>query len=131
MKKVTLIQRAISNSAGTFGVLKYQANAWFTCERPWLDNQNNVSCIPVGSYLCRWTLSPRLRKETYEVLNVPRRSGIRIHSANFPSQVVGCIALGEKFGTMQGKAGVFMSVSAIRNFNSLLNKEDFTLEVKQ
>lgn len=130
MKKVTLIQRTISNATGTFGVLKYQANTWFTCERPWLDNQNNVSCIPVGSYLCRWTLSPRLKKETYEVLNVPRRSGIRIHSANFPSQVLGCISLGEKFGKMEGKVGVFMSVAAVRRFNSALDRKEFILEVK-
>lgn len=118
-----------SNSL-TFGILQIANDKWFTCERPWKDNENNVSCIPKGSYLCRWTLSPRLKKYTYEVLNVPRRSGIRIHSANFPSQVLGCVALGEKIGTMEGQTGVFVSVSAIRHFNDIMNKQDFTLEIQ-
>ena len=117
-------------SPGTFGVLQVGSTKWFTCERPWLDNQNNISCIPTGSYLCRWTLSPRLKKYTYEVLNVPGRFGIRIHAANFPSQVLGCVALGENIGTMDGKQGVFVSASAVRNFNALMGGEDFTLEIK-
>ncbi len=114
----------------TFGVMQYAGNKWFTCERPWKDNENNVSSIPTGSYLCRWTLSPRLKRFTYEVLNVPGRSGIRIHSANFPSQVLGCIALGQKYGQMDGKQGVFSSVTAIRQFEIALNKQEFTLEIK-
>ncbi len=129
MKTVTL-ERTIRSTVGTFGILRSGNKKWFTCERPWLDNQNNVSCIPVGSYVCKWTKSPRLKKETYEVTNVSGRSGIRIHSANFPTQVIGCIALGETFGTMGGKQGVFVSVAAVREFNSLMNREDFRLEVK-
>ena len=125
-KPTVTLKRSIP---ATFGVLQFANRKWFTCERPWLDNQNNVSCIPIGLYLCRWTLSPRLKRFTYEVLNVPRRSGIRIHSANFPSQVLGCIALGEKYGKMDGMQGVFCSVTAIRQFEAALNKQDFILEV--
>ncbi len=113
----------------TFGVIQYAGNKWFTCERPWNNNENNVSCIPKGSYLCRWTLSPRLKKFTYEVLNVPRRSGIRIHSANFPIQVLGCIALGQKYGQMDGKQGVFGSITAMRHFETALNKQDFIMTI--
>jgi hypothetical protein len=126
MKQVSLTR----SDDKTFGVLRYNTLKWFTVERPWLNNQNNVSCIPNGTYTCKWTLSPRLKKYTYEVLNVPKRGGIRIHSANFSTQVLGCIALGNTTGIMDGVRGVFGSVTAIRKFNEALNKEDFKLEVK-
>lgn len=129
MKRVVL-NRTLSLPDGTFGSISCGSRTWFTVERPWVDNKNNESCIPKGEYKCKWTLSPRLKKYTYEVLNVKDRGGIRIHSANFPHQVLGCIALGTSAGVMDGQRGVFGSVTAVREFNEALNKEDFTLEVK-
>ena len=38
------------------------------------------------------TYSNRFGKQTLQLLNVPGRSGIRIHSANLVSQLHGCIA---------------------------------------
>ncbi len=114
---------------GTFGKLTVGTKFWFTAERPWVDNQNNVSCIPTGTYTCRWTLSPRLKRYTYEILNVPKRSGIRIHSGNFPNQVLGCACLGLTIGVMDGQKGVFNSVTAVRQFETLMNKKDFTLAI--
>ena len=128
MKRVVL-NRTLSLPDGMFGLISVDNKKWFTCERPWLDNQNNVSCIPKGTYLCRWTLSPRLKKFTYEVTQVPNRMGIRIHSANFSYQVIGCIALGTSSGVMDSKRGVFGSVTAIRQFNEYLNQQDFQLKV--
>lgn len=129
MKKVVL-ERNIKKVNGTFGILRSDQSKWFTVERPWLDNQNNISCIPIGTYVCKWTLSPRLKKFTYEVTGVPKRAGIRIHSANFPNQVLGCLSLGKKAGMMDGKRGVFLSVTAVREFNDVMNKEIFQLEIK-
>lgn len=129
MKKV-LLRRRPSIPMGTFGVLSADSLNLFTVELPWKDNANNISCIPPGKYRCSWTKSPRLKKFTYEVTNVKGRSGIRIHSANFACQVLGCIALGEKNGVMDGKRGVFSSVSAVRRFEKLLDGQDFNLEVR-
>jgi hypothetical protein len=129
MKRATLI-RQMSGKLGTFGLITTGLQQWFTIERPWEDNQNNVSCIPIGTYKCIWSLSPRLKKFTYEITGVPKRSGIRIHSANFTSQVLGCVALGEKRGTMDGKPAILLSTSAVRLFNSTFNKEPFLLEIR-
>jgi hypothetical protein len=54
-----------------------------------------MDCIPEGEYDCALTYSPRFKKLMWEVLDVPGdRTGIRIHSANRPSQLEGCIAPG-------------------------------------
>lgn len=129
MKKVTL-QRITKTSTGTFGLMMYGSLKWFSGERPWLNNQHGISCIPTGTYTCRWTYFPRAKKFDYMVLNVPNRTGIFIHSANFPAQVEGCIFLGKTTGMMDGQRGVFVSFPAIREFNEALNKEDFQLEIK-
>lgn len=106
-----------------FGVMSYLSAWWYTAE-------NGTLRIPEGTYLCKWTLSPRLKKYTYEVTGVPGRKGIRIHSANFPRQLKGCIALGEKKGTVNGEPAIFVSLAAVRAFNALMDKEDFKLEVR-
>lgn len=61
-------------------------------ELPWNDNIHDVSCIPVGTYKILRTFSPHLRKHTFQLVGVPGRLGIRIHSANLTSEIKGCIA---------------------------------------
>ena len=136
MKKVTLTRTSMSDQ-GTFGVLSVDEHAWFTGELPDRGNANDVSCIPLGTYPCSYTLSFRMRKRTYEVGNVPGRSGIRIHSANFMGdkakglhcQLNGCVALGKKLGTMDGQQAVLLSVQAVREFEEYMGKKPFVLEV--
>lgn len=129
--KLAILKRTEQNQFGTFGKLSNTINGLvlFSVELPWIENKNNISCIPVGKYVCRWTLSPRLRRFTYEVTSVKGRAGIRIHSGNFPKQFLGCIGLGLKYGIMDRQQGVFNSKTAVRCFESLMNKEIFQLEV--
>lgn len=65
----------------------------FTLERPWLDNQPNVSAIPAGEYGVTVDWSPRFRKNMIHILSVPGRFGIRIHGANSWKELNGCIAV--------------------------------------
>lgn len=64
-------------------------------ELPWHDNAARTSCIPVGRYKMRYSMSNRFKKMMWEVLNVPGRAGIRIHSGNYAgdklSDSLGCI----------------------------------------
>jgi len=64
-------------------------------ELPWRDNKPKTSCIPVGRYKMRWSMSARFKKMMWEVLKVPGRAGIRIHSGNYAgdklSDSLGCI----------------------------------------
>jgi hypothetical protein len=97
MKKVK-ITRYLETDKVTIGDLIYSDNVVHlkltTLELPWLDNKKGVSCIPKGVYKVTTSYSNRFKKHLWEVHNVPNRSGIRIHAANFAYQLEGCIALG-------------------------------------
>ena len=131
------ILRGKSSDQGTPGSL-----IWFTyrtgiLELPWLDNQPEVSCIPAGSYRVEWTLSPRLHRYTYEIQNVPRRGGIRLHSGNFAgarikgfrSDSLGCPLLCRYFGTINGQLAGLASRPAVSQLELTLNKRPFNLEL--
>jgi hypothetical protein len=78
-----------------------------TLERPWLDNRNSISSIPAGIYEVEFTRSPKFKRLMLEVLKVPNREGIRIHSANFYRELEGCLAVGgmrtENFSIVNSK----------------------------
>jgi len=53
---------------------------------------NESCCILEGVYQVEWTLSPDFGRYTFELKDVPQRTGIRIHRANKVDQLEGCIA---------------------------------------
>lgn len=109
-----------------------------TLELPWKNNAHDISCIPPLQYVCKWTRSPKMSIEhgvdffTYEVQDVPDRAGIRIHSANFFKQLLGCIALGDahKDVNADGELDVIHSGATVAKFNEIMNKEDFLLVIR-
>lgn len=129
MKAATIL-RGESSSQGTFGKIIANGLELYTLELPWRNDASNVSCIPKGTYICRFTLSPRLHKFTYEVFGDAMRAGIRIHSANLASQLLGCIALGEKIGTMDGVKALLVSRPAITKLEQFMDRKTFTLIIK-
>lgn len=138
MRRVGL-DRLNSDDQGTFGRVVQPDFSLFTAELPDRGNAPDVSCIPPGLYVCRYTLSPRLKEWTYEVLAVPGHVGIRIHSLNFVGdrakgclcQAKGCIGLGLRLGRMEGQKAVLLSRPAIRTFEAKLERKPFELEVRQ
>lgn len=110
----------------------------FSLELPWLNNEHNKSCIPDGQYTCKYTRSNRMSAHvgkdvfTYEVLDVKDRAGIRIHSANYRSQLLGCIALGDKVMDINadGEDDVANSRATIAEFEANMKYEDFILIIK-
>jgi hypothetical protein len=125
-----ILSRGESTSEGTFGKLFFGEKWEFTLELPWKENASNISCIPKGVYKCRYTLSPRMKKWTYEVLGTGKRAGIRIHSANLACQLLGCISLGEQLGKIDGVKAVLVSRPAITQLENYMNRSDFELEVR-
>lgn len=123
---------------GTFGKLELADLHLFTGELPWRDNASGVSCVPAGLYRALLTFSPRFGKCIYLIDGVPKRAGIRIHSANFMgdaskgfhSQLNGCVALGERLGIMEGQKALLLSKPAIRKFENCMGKQPFLLEIK-
>ena len=53
------------------------------------------TAIPYGTYEIKWTYSPRFKKYTPQLMNVPSFEGIRIHAGSTPADTAGCLLLGE------------------------------------
>jgi len=99
----------------------------FTCERPWLNNQEDTSCIPVGIYTCVPHNSPA-HPNTWELENVPGRTAILIHNGNTEVDSEGCILVGNQTGTMNGLPAVLNSVATLQMLRTNL-PPTFTLAI--
>jgi hypothetical protein len=56
--------------------------------------ENTDYVIPAGTYEVRLTYSPRFKKQLPLLMNVPGRTGIRIHTGSKPEHSQGCILVG-------------------------------------
>ena len=124
MKTITLKRVSTSGPDGVFGVL-IADNIPFavTLERPWRDNQRQVSCIPDGSYACRRVSSPKFG-DTFEVTGVENRSHVLFHKGNTVDDSQGCILIGEQFEPINGKPGIAMSGKGYGEFMEMLRGRD-------
>lgn len=89
------VNRKTKTADGIFGVLSLDWNP-FTC----VTLENLSKSIPAGIYELNFTYSPHFNRVMPHIV-VPTRdlaaggdAGIRIHWANFPAQLEGCIAVG-------------------------------------
>lgn len=108
----------------------------YTVERPWLSNKWSISCVPHGIYdlipiknhykygycwyLSNKSLGVSLNDDT-------QRTGILIHTANFPNQVKGCIAPGMFMHPT--KWGVMNSEDAMNHLRKIL-KDDIKWSIE-
>lgn len=132
LKPTVTITRGEDNGWQTVGKLEASNFKCYTLERPWILNKKNVSCIPKGTYQCRYSFSPKFLKYTYEVLNVLSRSAIRIHSGNYFFDIEGCILLGDSYKDINndGKVDILNSRNTMGKFEELMEKKEFTLIIK-
>jgi hypothetical protein len=72
-------------------VLKNSTGTIDTLERPWLNNQVNISCIPEGTYEVH--RDRHGRHTWFKVLDVEKRTFIEIHEGYKVSHSNGCILL--------------------------------------
>ena len=116
-----LLERFAYHPSGTLGSLTLYGERFYSIERPWKNNSPNVSCIPEGSYPVVWRTSPRFGL-TWHITDVPDRTHILIHVANFPEDVQGCIGLGTDL--MGDKVAVSSSRIAVERFEELTKDEE-------
>lgn len=123
------LQRTSDTGKETFGVLFDQRNnrMCFTIERPWLDNQPQLSCIPAGTYLFYRFQSPH-NGDVWRTDSVPGRTAIEIHSANFASQLEGCIAVGSSIGAIDNVPAVLDSKATLAELHTKLS-DKFSLTI--
>lgn len=86
-----------------------------TVELPWRDNQNQISCFPEGKYGAEIYDSPS-KGRCILLQNVPGRSYIEIHIANYISELRGCAAIGLTHKDLNGDGliDVYKSAEAMR-----------------
>ena len=93
-----VLERFAYTPMGTFGRLSVGSFSCFTVERPWEYNEPFESCIPEGEYVMKRSQYHRGGYATYEVVDVPGRSLIKVHIANTMLDVLGCIGVGRALG---------------------------------
>ena len=130
-----LLKRIALTDKGTFGVLIDENNIPFclTLERPWLNNQHDVSCIPAGTYNCVKGFH-QIHGFVYQVMNVPNRDEILIHVGNTIDDTEGCILVGEAYGynLKNGNPGVASSTPAFNLFmQKLSGQTQFSLRIME
>jgi|TARA_R110002033_G_scaffold16434_1_gene45558 hypothetical protein len=125
LKTITL-ERFCYHPEGTLGVIRVDGELFYSVEKPWLDNAPNVSCVPEGTYKTGWRDSPKFG-ETWHIKDVPNRTYILIHAANYPTDVHGCIGLGMQL--MADRIAVGHSRKAVNAFEKLTKGSEWQLIV--
>jgi hypothetical protein len=125
---------ALSNATGTFGHMSIDGVAFcVTCEQLWNDNLEGHSCIPIGDYQLLPYLSPAhgptvvFHNPALGIYGAPDmipagqtgRSLCEIHSANWPFQLKGCVAVGAIITNMPPNGmGVTQSVATLQQLEA-------------
>ena len=145
MKNVTLV-REPSTDMGTFGKFSTPLRSFVSGELPWRDNVQGLSCVPVGSYICKWQYSPSHNRNVYHLQNVPDRTDVEIHPGNYcgdtskmnesaqepyRTDVKGCILLGMNKEMILGQMMLGQSRTAVGLFEAEMNGEDFQLSINE
>lgn len=127
---MALLQRFAYLDSGTLGKLSVGDWSCFTIERPWKDNRPNVSCIPEGTYACQPFSGSRF-KDVIQLMDVPDRSYILIHVANFPHDIEGCIGVGDRFVSDALEPAVYNSKKTLAALMDIFNghEERMTLKI--
>ncbi len=128
--QIAQIERFCYSIKGTFGWLTTPSGARYaTVERPWLKNERGESCIPIGLYFCE---PRRFNKGGYDAIHikdVPDRSHILMHIANFPDEVEGCIGINRRHGVLDNQWAGIDSRNAFRSLMQEMGGKKFKLSI--
>ncbi len=129
------IRRTESDERGTFGILTTPSGfSCYSLERPRVGDH---PCIPDGLYDVKWTSKDVHPKHgpCYEISDVPGRTDVLIHTANWSLELLGCIAPGraivDELKRPDGSKlkGVSSSRDALEGLVADLGKLPFELEI--
>jgi len=133
MKKLT-IKRVAENSEATYGnFIDGDTPFALTLELPWRQNKQNKSCIPSETYHCKRRTWGKY-KRYFEIMNVPGRKGIIIHTGIVDTHTLGCVLVGEMFERFYYKKHWWNGILKSRKgFNEFMSKvkdvDEFDLEI--
>lgn len=115
---------------GTRGVLSEgEVPLCRTIERP---ESGDVTCIPEGWYIAKKYNSPANKCQVWLLQDVPNRTMIEFHIANYPHELLGCIAPGTEDQTGPNmEPGVANSKVAFDAFmSSTADETEIAFEIK-
>lgn len=129
------IQRIQKDDFQTLGILTIYDDNNFpkwecrTLELPDKDNQSRISCIPECTYTVVKRNSAKYG-DHFHIKDVPNRSYILVHNANYKRQLLGCIAVGLSHTDIDGDGhrDVTRSKSTLKDLNREL-PDTFQLEI--
>tara|TARA_R100000656_G_scaffold42110_1_gene34987 strand:+ start:350 stop:808 length:459 start_codon:yes stop_codon:yes gene_type:complete len=130
--KIITLNRIITTDEGILGVLHSNGKPIsVTLERPWKNNKAWESSIPFGMYsLARLDKSKAFNYPHYLLEDVPNRTFIKIHVANYPSELSGCIGVGSYFAN--GSIAVCKSRNAMDHVMWFLDRyEKVSLNIRE
>jgi len=129
--KLTLIRTVKGNNSCTFGKLEIDGSSFcVTLELPWFENQNQISCIPVGTYKCKRHSSVKFGN-VWEICDVPNRDAILIHAGNLPKDTHGCVLVGSVRGLINGEKGIINSKVTLNDLmERTRNEDEIEIEIK-
>ncbi len=112
------LTRIRTGDDGTFGIWTDENDTQLcvTVERP---KTGDHPCIPAGTYTFNLYNSPK-HGQVWMAENVPNRTNIEVHNANFASQLLGCIGVGDRFGVIDGIAAVMDSEATLKVLRKIL-----------
>lgn len=109
--------RVEKGSEGFFGVMLLEGK-WFC-----VTVENAELSIPDGEYICKLYQSPS-HGEVWELQDVEGRTHIQIHAANWPGQLLGCIAVGQYPDKLRGNRAVLNSGKTFERFMDVTRNAD-------
>ena len=123
--------RTCRTSLATYGVILLfkDDSVIYRCkslELPYKANKRNISCIPDGVYMAETLRNDeqlkdsRLKYPHIWIKDVIGRAGIKIHVANYVSELKGCIAPGLSFADID-KDGLIDVANSRKALQDMLN----------
>lgn len=139
--QVTITRDKSTDKETTGSLVATSGGATFTCktlELPWKNNASNISCIPPGEYDVSFTRSIKFPFGSYEVKNVPSRTGIRLHKGNYAFKlkglpdIQGCILLGKEYNDINNDnvVDIINSTVTVKSFEDFMQRKPFKLYIK-
>src|SRR5882762_9832216 len=121
------VTRDLVTPSSVSGILTVADLSMYTLEPGANPINTGHPTIPAGKYRVLLTHSPHLGYVTPELQDVPGRTAIRIHCANYAHQLLGCTAVGSTRSLMpsQTEWAVWGSLKA---FQALMEKLNTTTD---
>jgi len=126
--KLKRTQHLEQATLGTLTIDDVTTDPIYTLENP--KRATDVdSLIPAGTYTCRPYSSVK-HPNVYEIMDVPNRTAILIHTGNREEDTLGCVLIGNRIGSIGTEPAVLDSKMCYERFRTLIGNESFTLTIE-